>query len=346
MKRPNPIIVLMIILSILIIIMLVIYFTTFNCGLSQNNTDWGSFGSYIGSVTGLLAFIGILYTIEQNHRQYKDDSERNIFFSLLDLHRNKMNQVTINNTVGPEAFKILTEHVNSIFTILILNKITLESLPDVIDNNYCDEIKKNKKLYSIIAFTYNFYFNDKDLSIITDNKVIIKNLSNLHHTLKTNNNLFSKDYINKFLNEKSKLDINYIYSIIKVLGNNKLLSYIKESADYIYREYGYITGHYFRNMYYAMDTIRNFSDIKYYKKMFRAQLSRYELALGLYNAISSISSVMMIEILQSFDIFKDVYKDDIIFIKALDLCSEDQNKKIKELLSENKEMREEDARLE
>lgn len=185
MKRPNLIIVLMIILSILIIIMLVIYFTTFNFGLSQNNADWGSFGSYIGSVTGLLAFIGILYTIEQNHRQYKDDSERNIFFSLLDLHRNKMNQVTINinNTAGPEAFKTLTEYVNSIFTILILKNIILDSLPDVIDNNYCDEIKKNKKLYSIIAFTYNFYFNDKDLSIIRDNKVIINNLSNLHHKL-------------------------------------------------------------------------------------------------------------------------------------------------------------------
>lgn len=65
-----------------------------------------------------------------------------------------------------------------------------------------------------------------------------------------------------------------------------------------------------------MDTINNFSDKKNYKELFRAQLSRYELALGVFNAVSSNSSPKMVLLLEEFDIFKDVYPGDLTLLQA------------------------------
>ena len=52
-----------------------------------------------------------------------------------------------------------------------------------------------------------------------------------------------------------------------------------------------------------------------YRKVFRAQISRYEIALNLFNAIGSRSSLKMVELLEHFELFKDIYKKDFTFFE-------------------------------
>lgn len=107
-------------------------------------------------------------------------------------------------------------------------------------------------------------------------------------------------------------------------------------ADVIYKEYGHILGHYFRNMFYVMDTINEFSDKKNYKELFRAQLSRFELTLGLFNAVSSNSSIKMVKLLEEFDVFKDVYPEDLQLLKTAKEIGINPNTLINNILNEYK----------
>lgn len=48
--------------AVLAIVMLLVYFFQFGGNLSNDHRRWGEFGSYFASVTGLLAFLGVIYT--------------------------------------------------------------------------------------------------------------------------------------------------------------------------------------------------------------------------------------------------------------------------------------------
>lgn len=345
----------MVIITLLeiVIIMIVLYIGVFwNSKLSKNSSDWGNFGSYIGSITGLLAFIGVLYTIEINIEHHEQDSEQNKFFNLLNLHRDKMYNIEFTTTSakmisikGPDAFKKYTNFANTAFKILVLTDIFNETILKkpfdkykILDNLY----HKDENLFETIALTgrlihYNpdvnykipskYLFDELEESIVsingdhskkaTDIKAIdgIKILEKITLSQTLDSNL---NYIEPYI--KQKIDEH-----IQGMDISELVSIVMRSADYIYEEYGHFTGHYFRNMYYVMDTIQGFRTKDNYMNMYRAQLSRYELALGVYNAMSSRSSLQMIKLLEDFDIFKDVFKDDVLFVKAL--CNKTNEKK-------------------
>jgi hypothetical protein len=347
-----------IILSGIACIMIVLYIWKFiNYQLSDYSSDWGNFGSYIGSITGLLAFIGVLYTIEINIEHHVKDSEQNKFFNLLNLHRDKMynveyitNSDNIISIKGPDAFKEYTNLANNAFRILILADIfndTIVNKPfdkcEILDNLY----KKDKKLFETVVLTgrlihfnqgttYRYsnieLFNELQNDIIDINGDITKNIAEINEIDGTK--ILEKQDLEEVLNGIEPYIEQKIWERIQKMDISKLCSLIMSSADYIYNKYGHITGHYFRNMYYVMDTIHGFTTKDNYKNMYRAQLSRYELALGLYNAMSSRSSLQMIELLKDFDIFKDVFKKDVVFIEASchKLNESGQNQKIKELL--------------
>jgi len=100
---------------------------------------------------------------------------------------------------------------------------------------------------------------------------------------------------------------------------NKLWCLLRFVYDVIYKENGHILGHYFRNMFYILDTIDNFacndSQKKYYAKIFRAQLSRYEIALTILNALSSQSNREVIRLIKKYDILNGFYYDDLEITK-------------------------------
>ncbi|WP_321479716.1 hypothetical protein [uncultured Bacteroides sp.] len=56
-------------------VMLLLFFVIFHGELSREINDWGSFGCYFSSVTGLLAFLGVLYTAGQAEKRADESRE-------------------------------------------------------------------------------------------------------------------------------------------------------------------------------------------------------------------------------------------------------------------------------
>lgn len=51
----------------------------------RSKFHWGDFGSILGAITGLIAFIGVLYTSKQNKQQFLNSEERSTFFEMLKI---------------------------------------------------------------------------------------------------------------------------------------------------------------------------------------------------------------------------------------------------------------------
>lgn len=303
------------IILLICVLMCVLYFCIFNNNLSVNSDDWGNFGGYLGSITGLLAFAGVLYSIQQSNKTHTEDSERDTFFKLLDLHTNKMSSVEFNKKNGAEAFKEFADIANKALMMEIMRQYILEKYSDLNEKGLIELFEHSKKEFEVLEFVYKIYFND-DLYISpfnhNTNSAYIRYQNLIQYIKKRKLNML---HIDKY--SKIEVAIIPLENYIKECSKETVLNNIQIVADFIYKEYGYILGHYFRNMYYVMDTIDKFSDKKNYEELFRAQLSRYELALGFFNAVSSNSSNRMIYLLQEFGIFKDTYPDDITVLKYL-----------------------------
>lgn len=320
--------------------MLIIYFVNVSYQFSPNSDDWGNFGSYLGSITGVLAFIGVLYSIQlsekraaiaearlreaatkadvveiEAHSRYIRDCERNIFFQLLELHTNKVNAIEFNGKRGAEAFKDLADIANRGLILKYVYQYIIDKCCDLKKTELLDLYENNRDLFKVLEFAYQTFFVDNlyNSSLKHNIDFAYQHYQNLIEYIK-------KKEFRLYAIEKCKKNEDIIFHLEKHIDKFSIesrLNNIQEVADFIYREYGHILGHYFRNMYYVMDTIDKFYDKKNYKELFRAQLSRYELALGIFNAVSSNSSDRMIYLLKEFKIFKDTYPDDIAVLKIL-----------------------------
>jgi hypothetical protein len=85
-----------------------------------------------------------------------------------------------------------------------------------------------------------------------------------------------------------------------------------------------------------LDTIKDFKNKEQYSRIFRSQLSRYELVLLLYNSIGSKSNLDVIQLYKDNDIFNnlefdDLPKIDIATYKTRDGKEEAKKKYIEEL---------------
>ena len=62
----------------------ILYFMLFFIS-ERSKFHWGDFGSILGAITGLIAFIGVLYTSKQNKQQFLNSEERSTFFEMLKI---------------------------------------------------------------------------------------------------------------------------------------------------------------------------------------------------------------------------------------------------------------------
>ena len=80
MKKSNAFIWIMAILALIAVYMLGRYFWQFaENGWSNDPMEWGAFGSYMGAITGLLAFVGVLYSVHNANKkstEAKDEAEK------------------------------------------------------------------------------------------------------------------------------------------------------------------------------------------------------------------------------------------------------------------------------
>lgn len=292
-------------LILVAVALLVMYIYNFNNGLSNDSSDWDAFGSYFGAITGLLAFGGVLWSINDSNNQNKESSERDTFFKLLDLHTNKFSNVEYigqsdNSPKAAEAFRLYTQAMNDYLKHIVMYKFIL------------GEIDSGKTIEDIENLYYNGYRQPnniiKNAVLRCDSTNSAKSIEELRKKIEDNNISLSQ------------YDIGLLVQIAleeKPLSADELYEYSKKAADIFYHKYGHITGHYFRNLYYAMGMTSMFRSNNEYRKLLRAQISRYEIALNLYNALSSRSSVKMINLLTEYEIFDDQYKGDIYLLQIM-----------------------------
>ncbi len=280
------------------IIMLVLYFVVFHKGFSNNDDSWANFGSYFASITGLLAFAGVLYSIKISNENNKASEERGIFFKMLELYQKQTDLVICNDKNGVEAFKEYAIKANKYLVIYI-------ALNELIKNN------SYKKPF-VAQYIEPFYeaVNSFWCQLSTEDECYEEDFDDFIIRIQNEKKL---DYLIDYYNEAQRCSNIIMESIIA----EEIYLAMRCVADLLYDKYGHLFGQYYRNIYYLMDMISKSEEENKYSKIFRAQLSRYELLLLLYNAVSTQSSIDTVKYLIKYDIFNNIVSDDIIMFNKI-----------------------------
>lgn len=98
---------------------------------------------------------------------------------------------------------------------------------------------------------------------------------------------------------------------------------IDEEYEKFYAQYGQYLGHYFRTMYNILKFI-DLTDIpdsekQVYSNFLRAQLSKHELALLLYNCVSRYGRRKMLPLVRKFNVIKHIEEDSISSLNHVDV---------------------------
>lgn len=300
-------------LLILLLFMLGGYIWTFHNGLSENHQTWGEFGNFFGSITGLLAFIGVLYTI----RQGKTQEERNIFFQLLNMFQNKVNEIQyysddkkIDTPIhGLKAFYYYSNDIKKYYILsLLIQRIK------IIDNE--DSILEKKSKKYITPERYNDLLEQikKVLPLIykASGKNTFQELKEHIIHIEEYEEAFIHSLSNKIC-YSSLVYLGYILTEQLLASKNYFEIHLamNRSSNLLYEHSQHQLGQYFRNVYYILNIIHPFKNNKIFSKIFRAQLSRYELIIILFNATSKHSSCIAIEQLKKYDIFNNLCPNDV-----------------------------------
>ncbi len=308
--------------------LILIYLISFRGGLSDSHSRWSEFGAFIGGVlspiVGILAFIGLFYNLELTKKQFKKENSDSTFFKMIDLHLKKVESVSYLNSNDVEitsfhAFKHYVEEYNKLFDLIYSRKAR-----HAISKN-CEVLSTNTHRYLWSKF-YQYFKGEKNYT--TDYSKLFEffksrdeneNYESLKTVIGTEENIKEKDY-------KELVSIGF-----KVNYNSPSkdrVSTVQLVHSFFYQSFGHILGHYFRNIHYLLDFIDNSDDSERYSKIFRAQLSRYELALIYYNALSNMSSKRTVEMLVKYDILNGLYSTDISYDPDKKMVKEDLETRI------------------
>jgi hypothetical protein len=307
---------------------ILLYLISFSGGLSKTHSRWAEFGSFIGGVlspiVGILAFIGLFYNLELTKKQFKKENSDSTFFKMIDLHLKKVDTVSFLNSNDAEitsfhAFKHYVAEYNKLFD-LIYSRIARHAI-----SKNCEVLSTNAHMYLWSKF-YQYFDGEKHYT--TDYSKLFEffksrdendNYENLKAVIGTEENIKEKDY-------KELVSIGFYVNYNS--SSKDRVSTVRLVHSYFYQDFGHILGHYFRNIHYLLDFIDNSDDSERYSKIFRAQLSRYELALIYYNALSDMSSKRTVEMLVKYDMLNGLYSTDISYEPDEKMVKEDLKTRI------------------
>ncbi len=297
------------------VVPLVLYFYRFNSELSYAHSVWGEFGSLYGGVLGptfaLLAFVGLLWNLDRTKKQFRSQSEDNTFFNLVTLHNNKVQMIEFEKPNGSivsgfGAFKKYSEEFNRIYEEDSIRVARLELSKNTrnIPNNAAEFLwNKYAKQYQEEAV----FWNNREASL-EKMASLFENSDDPWELQKcvigTDDAISSKD-------KESLVSIGRV--AIEDFSSEKRIEIIKRVNDFFYHEYGHMLGHYFRNIHYILKAIDATEKPSEYSKLFRAQLSRYELAMIYYNSISDNASEEFIRLVVKYDLLNGLYWPDICY---------------------------------
>lgn len=297
------------ILVSIIIVILVSYFIQ-NYG---KQIDWGDFGSLLGAITGLIAFVGVLFTLRQNKQQSLDSEERSVFFELLKIfisYRDALRVKRVDWIYNEKQSKLITTPYDEFCT------------PEKTYRQICIELYHTFYLEIKRSIPKNFTQKELGKKVIPENATEIERFMTWDYVKQAIEDIYLEDDWGAGRKASVKtvpINLNvYDYICLRVInlyieqGNfNPITEACTKAADHCFAPYKNQLGAYFRNAYYILDMASEFNSPKSYSKIFRAQLSKDELVLLFFNSFSSLSTPKTRELYLNADLFNNLELKDV-----------------------------------
>ena len=239
------------------------------CFLALNNANYeigkdfdynktGQFGDYIGGVVGtVFALAGTILVfasfVQQQHRNTIESFEKN-YFEMLRVHEDIVREMTYEDKTSRDVFPLAIDHLRDYYISSLEELKLLEKLLDV------GEFDEDKDKPIFIQF-----YKERDIEVVA----MFLSMGILYYgTEKFSLSLKEGDPL-RIISEKVAENI----------------------PNYGYEPMGNILGHYYRQMYQAVNYILKTKWLKEcerydYVKLLRAQLSDYEQMMLYYNSMS------------------------------------------------------------
>lgn len=295
----------------------------------KNLQSLGVIGDYFSGVfspiAALLGFAGILISVDITAAQFKKQNEETTFHNLVSLHMARVGSVEIEkrdlhqnrgdefepqeDISGLPSFKFLIKKYNQYFTkelVLHAKRIMANRPESIIDArfSFLGERLIKARLIKIEddVFIPDEESRKKAVDLIRsrrDKWEFIKDL--FSNCSDTHDDLFLMGLSDLFSAE---------ISVRKHIFAN--------SFDHLYSNYGSSFGHYFRNMKQVMDFIASSKSKERHRKLYRAQLSRYEIALLACNCLSTYSTTNFNTRVIELNLLKGLYPMDLRFNPTID----------------------------
>lgn len=313
------------------VIPLVLYFCKFHYELSLTHNVWGEFGALYGGVMGpvftLLGFIGLLWNLDITKKQFREQSQDSTFYNLINLHNNKVRMTEFSKAqkvkaVGFDAFKMYSEEFCRMYDIESIRVARIELI------NNTRNLTDNAGEFLWKKYAAQFHENDTFWCNRNANLEKLASLfENSTDTWELQKNLIGTD--DSISDGDREILISIGHVIIEDWSPENRIDFIKRANDIFYHEYGVILGHYFANIYYILEVIKKIEKIEKtenfieYSKLFRAQLSRYELVMIYYNCISGRANEKFIRLVIEYDLFNGIYWRDICYFPEAEKMSLD-----------------------
>lgn len=322
------------------ILMIVLYFVFTGSNLFSNDSDeWADFGQYFGSITGLLAFAGVLYSAalsEERANRAEDEmkirEERDQFFKLLDLFQKNSQELTIKNDSNTEilhsifAFEYIKTKINR-YLIFELIKIFINELNDekyklLLSNQLNTTLKYHNFYANIIEMIRETHQEVKKIPRdgIFDHTIDIEEFKN--EGLKSPI-LYQKLllYINLSINRKA---IDHLFSDTDIiLDNTKIFNAITSTTSYVFEEKGTRLDIFCNTFKGILSTIQKFKYNDNYYSLIHSQLSRDQLVLLFVYSFSRFSNNDFVEKLLKSKILYELDLADLVIFKSEEYLSKE-----------------------
>ncbi|MCD7900272.1 MAG: putative phage abortive infection protein [Bacteroides sp.] len=233
-----------------------------------NNVEYditGQFGDFFGGVVGtffaLAGTLLVVLTFKEQAKQNRRESFETKFYEMINLHKQNVDEIQVDDTKGREAVEKLFYYFRDIYRKV---ENAVNAIENIIPPSHDkSEIERFDKMKRFLADS------DKKLTFIHD-------LSYGYFFYGINNYYVTKD----------KQDVRFIINV-----DVTAILIVEKTPKSLLVPRNSLLGHYFRHLYQMIQFIAKTDEFneeeKYaYAKMVRAQLSDFEQALLYYNSLS------------------------------------------------------------
>jgi hypothetical protein len=310
-KHAIPLIIVM--LAIVACLPLVLYFSQFHVGLTKDPNDWGNFGNLFAGCAGLLAFVGLLLSLQITRTQFRIQSEETTFFHLINIHLEKVKNISVNKKERYNAFEEFVALIHRIVKERLISMGRFRYVHDPVSisdsavglfGQYMSKFERYKK--QKLLGDEEYFFSIESKKAIVD-YLLKREKYDRDEVIKT---LFGFPFPPEVDEKLESIGLGYFLDI-PITEKRDFLRGVFES---FYDTYGHYYGHYFRSMHHILRYIRKTRECEEYRKIFRAQLSRFEIAALFYNYMSDYAGSEFVKNVYEMNMFEGgIFLTDLFF---------------------------------